>query len=130
MRARVSEAELAILEVLWQKSPLSANEIFDLLPTNAISNSKATRVLLDRLLVKKYVKRHKVHGVWVFTAALERDAYVLQESRSFLKRFFGSDPVPLVAHLMHNEVLSEKDIARLRAILDGEQSNAKDETHD
>lgn len=130
MRARVSEAELTILEVLWAQNPLSATEIYDRLPTAAVSNAKTARALLDRLLRKKYVKRHKVHGVWVFVAAVERDEYVLGESKSFLKRFFDSDAVPLVAHLVNNEVLSERDIARLRAILDGEQSNVKDASHD
>ncbi len=130
MRARVSETELTILEVLWATNPLSATEIYDHLPSAAVSNAKTARALLDRLLHKKYVKRHKVHGVWVFAAAVARNEYVLQESKSFLKRFFGSDAVPLVAHLVNNEMLSERDVERLRTILDGDRSNAKETSHD
>jgi predicted transcriptional regulator len=130
MRARVSEAESRILEVLWASSPLSASEIYERLPNAAVSNAKTARALLDRLQRKRYLKRHKVHGLWVFTPAIERDAYLLRESTSFLKRFFGSDPVPPVAHLVNNQMLSENDIARLRAILDREHSDSEETSHD
>lgn len=118
---RVSSAELQLMEVLWDTSPLSATEVHERISGNA-TTQKTVRTLLERLQTKGVAKRHKVHGVWVFTPAIERDAYLLHESTSFLQRFFGSDPVPLVAHLVNNQVLTPKDIERLRAILDGEPS--------
>jgi BlaI family penicillinase repressor len=119
MKARVSESELQLMQVLWDTSPLSATEVHEKLPPGS-SAQKTVRTLLERLQKKGVVKRHKIHGVWVFTPAIERDAYLLHESTSFLQRFFGSDPVPLVAHLVNNQVLTPKDVERLRAILDGE----------
>lgn len=122
MVARVSEFELQLMQVLWDTSPLSATEVYERVNPAYPCAAKTVRTLLERLQKKGAVKRHKVHGVWVFTPAIERDAYLLHESTSFLQRFFGSDPVPLVAHLVNNQVFSPKDIERLRAILDGEPS--------
>lgn len=122
---RVSAAELQLMEVLWDTSPLSATEVHERVSAHASSTQKTVRTLLERLQKKGVVKRHKVHGVWVFAPAIERDAYLLHESTSFLQRFFGSDPVPLVAHLVNNQVLTPKDVERLRAILDGEPAKEK-----
>jgi predicted transcriptional regulator len=76
------------------------------------------------------VERKKVHGVWVFRCAMPREEFVLQESKSFLSRFFDSDPVPLVAHLVNNDMLSSADIARLRALLDDQPSKREETSRD
>ena len=73
---------------------------------------------MDRLLAKKAVFREKKHGVWVFQPAVERETCLLQESRSFLDRFFHGDPAPLFAHLVQNDALSDDDVDRLRRMLD------------
>jgi BlaI family penicillinase repressor len=123
MKPRVSEFELRLMQALWTASPLSASEVHHHVNATNPCAAKTVRTLLERLQKKGLVKRHKVHGVWVFTAAVEQDDYLLRESTSFLKRFFGSDPVPLVAHLVNNQMLTEKDIERLRAILDAEETS-------
>lgn len=128
MKSRVSKLELQLMQVLWTASPLSASEVHERVNAENPCAQKTVRTLLERLQKKGVVKRHKVHGVWVFTPAIERDAYLLHESTSFLQRFFGSDPVPLVAHLVNNQVLTPKDIERLRAILDGD--TAKESSND
>lgn len=120
MKSRVSEFELLLMHVLWTTNPLSASEVHERVSASYPCTAKTVRTLLERLQTKGIVKRHKVHGIWVFTPAIERDAYLLHESTSFLQRFFGSDPVPLVAHLVNNQVLTPNDIKRLRAILDGD----------
>ncbi len=128
MKSRVSKSELQLMQVLWTASPLSASEVHERVNAANPCAQKTVRTLLERLQKKGVVKRHKVHGVWVFTPAIERDAYLLHESTSFLQRFFGSDPVPLVAHLVNNQVLTPNDIKRLRAILDGDTTKVS--SHD
>jgi BlaI family penicillinase repressor len=120
MRPKLSGTEWLIMNVLWERTPLSASEVHEGLAATQDCTPKTVRTLLDRLLAKKAVVRERIHGVWVYRAAVGRDACLAGESHSFLKRFFHADPVPLVAHLLRTGNLTDAQMAELRALLDAE----------
>ena len=131
MGTKLSTLEWEIMEVLWVKSPLSASEVHELLPEHHGCHVKTVRSLLDRMLKKEAVVREKKHGVWVFVTALEREACLVGESRTFLQRFFRAQPVPLVAHLVQNDMLSNDELDELRKLIDEHKTNnAGDESHE
>jgi BlaI family penicillinase repressor len=45
------------------------------------------------------------------------NAAIRQESRSFLQRVFGGEPVPLLLHLVEESKLSKEDIKKLKDML-------------
>jgi predicted transcriptional regulator len=110
--------EWALMETLWTRAPLSATEVYECVSGQRACTGKTVRVLLDRLRAKGAVSRERKHGVWVYSPAIDRDALLLEKSRTFLSRFFDADPVPLFAHLVRNDVLSDDDVAELRALID------------
>lgn len=118
MGTKLSSLEWKIMEALWEKSPLSASEVHDELRETDDCHVKTVRSLLDRMIKKEAVTRKKKHGVWVFNPALDRDASLNKESRTFLQRFFRAQPVPLVAHLVKNDMLSNDELDELRALID------------
>lgn len=115
---RISDAEWKVMEVLWSQSPLSAAEVYEKLGSDTKWQLRTVRTLITRLVEKGIAGREKVHGIWVFSPVVEREKCVRQESRSFLSRFFGSRPVPMMAHFLENEDLSDEEISNLRKILD------------
>ena len=129
MSTKLSSLEWEIMEVLWTDSPLSASEVHERLPEHHTCHAKTVRSLLDRMLKKEAVTRTKKHGVWVFVPAMEREACLTRESRSFLQRFFSAQPVPLIAHLVQNDMLSDEELDELRALIDDRKSDG-DEFHD
>ena len=114
----ITPAEWDIMEVLWQQSPLSAAEIYEVLETQTNWSIKTVRSFLDRLVQKKAVRKQKIHGMNVFKPIPPRSQCLRQESESFLKRFFQGNPVSLVRHFVEQESLSDQDIARLRELLE------------
>ena len=123
MTAKLSNLEWKIMEVLWAQSPLSASEVHEMLPKQHDAHVKTVRSLLDRMLKKEAVSREKKHGVWVFLPASDREACLMNESRSFLQRFFRAQPVPLIAHLVQNDMLSDEDLRELRTLIDEHKIN-------
>ena len=114
----ITPAEWEIMEVLWQRSPLSAAEIYESLQTQTDWSIKTLRSFLDRLVQKKAVHKKKVHGMNVFDPLPKRSQCLRQESESFLHRFFKGNAVSLVRHFVEQETLSDQDIARLQAFLE------------
>lgn len=114
----ITPAEWDIMEVLWQQSPLSAAEIYEILQEQTDWTVKTVRSFLDRLVQKKAVQKDKIHGINVFRPIPKRSQCLREESQSFLQRFFQGNPVSLVRHFVEHESLSDQDIAHLRELLD------------
>ncbi len=114
----ITPAEWDIMEVLWQRSPLSAAEIYEILQAHTDWTVKTVRSFLDRLVQKRAVQKDKIHGMNVFKPIPKRSQCLRQESESFLQRFFQGNPVSLVRHFVEQESLSDQDIAHLQELLD------------
>ena len=122
---KIAPTEWEILEILWEKAPLSASEIFEHLPPESDWNVKTVRAFLDRLIRKTAVKRRKIHGIFVFEPTLERSKCLKWESRSFLDRFFRGNPVSMISHFLQEENFSTEDLARLAKLLDNVQKEGE-----
>jgi BlaI family transcriptional regulator, penicillinase repressor len=113
----ISEAEAAVMEVLWRKAPLSAQEIIEETGAARGWQEGTVKSLLNRLLKKRAVKAVRDGRRYLYRPALERERYVLGESKNLLDRLFGGRVAPLVAHFSEQRKLSKRDIAELRKLL-------------
>lgn len=111
---KISDAELEILEVLWEAGEaLNANEIR--LRLNAKKDWERTTVLtLIRRLLDKGVIAQEKREVYYYTPCVERSDYVKEETKSFLNKFFKGNARNLAAALIEDEGLSREDIEELR----------------
>ncbi len=112
---KISDAELEILEVLWAAGEaLNANEIRARL--NQKKNWERTTVLtLIRRLLDKGVILQEKREVYYYTPCMERSAYVKEETKSFVNKFFKGSARNLAAALIADEDMSKEDMEELRA---------------
>lgn len=112
---KISDAELEILEVLWEAGEaLNANEIR--LRLNAKKDWERTTILtLIRRLLDKGVIAQEKREVYYYITCVERSDYVKEETKSFLNKFFKGNARNLAAALIEDEDLSREDIEELRA---------------
>lgn len=114
----ISDAESRVMEILWARAPQSAEAIVEALQPDTGWHAKTIKTLLNRLLRKRAVDAQRDGRRYLYVPALSRDAYLAQQSRSFLDRLFGGRVAPLLAHFSQHEKLSARDIAELRRLLD------------
>lgn len=116
---RISEAELEIMKVLWEKSPQTANEVIKELESIVDWNPKTIRTLINRLVQKEAVSYHQEKGrMYAYYPLVSQDFYLQVETKSLLKRFCGVAFKPLLVNFLKEEKLSSEDINELRQILD------------
>src|SRR6185437_4683431 len=113
----ISEAEAAVMETLWRKEPLSAQDILDQVGAERGWQEGTVKSLLNRLLKKRAVKALRDGRRYLYRPLISREHYVFGESKSLVDRLFGGRVAPLVAHFSEQRKLSKKDIAQLRALL-------------
>jgi len=114
----ISDAESTVMEVLWQRSPLAADEVVAALADAQDWQEATIKTLLNRLLKKGAIAAEADGRRYLYSPVLTREAWLTQASRGLLDRLFGGRVVPLVAHFSEQKALSRKDIAELRALLE------------
>ena len=114
---RISDAEHAVMEALWQRSPQTAVEVCDSVCGQRGWSMPTVKTLLSRLVAKGAVSTEPDGRRFLYSPLLERDDYVGGESRRLVDRLFGGRAAPLFAHLAENEALSDDDIAEIERLL-------------
>jgi BlaI family penicillinase repressor len=113
----ISEAEAMVMEVLWQSSPRSSEEVIAALAADTGWAEATIKTLLNRLLNKGAVSAVKDGRRYLYSPQLPRQAWVQQQSEGLLARLFGGRVAPLVAHFSEQGKLSAADIAELRRLV-------------
>ena len=114
----ISEAESAVMEVLWARSPLAAEDVFEALCGSRGWQEATVKTLLNRLLRKGAIQATREGRRYAYTPVLQREAWLLGESQGLLERLFDGRVAPLVSHFSRHRKLSRKDIADLRKLLE------------
>ncbi len=115
---QISEAESVVMDVLWQRSPLAAEEVVAALAPRQDWQEATVKTLLNRLLNKGAIAADKDGRRYLYSPLLRREDWVLDESESLLARLFDGRVAPLVAHFSEHRKLSAQDVAELRRLVD------------
>jgi predicted transcriptional regulator len=115
---QISEAESAVMEVLWQRQPLAAEDVAAALADSRQWQDATIKTLLNRLLKKGAIRATRDGRRYLYAPVLQRQAWMLGESQGLLERLFDGRVAPLVAHFSEHRKLSRKDIAELRKLLE------------
>lgn len=117
MVERISDAEHSVMEVLWEESPLTAQDVAERVDPSRDWSAATVKTLLGRLLAKRAVA-HEVDGRrYLYRPVVAREDYVTGESRKLIDRLFGGRLTPLVAHLAERDELTDQDIVEIEALL-------------
>ena len=113
----ITEAESQIMQALWRKTPLTADEIVADVRARQPWAEATVKTLINRLLKKKAIRSERVDGRHQYVALVDRANYVQDESQGLLDRLFEGQLAPLVAHFAQNRKLKPEEIARLKKLI-------------
>jgi BlaI family penicillinase repressor len=116
----VTETELSVLEVLWDRGPSSVRQITDVLyPGGGASKHATVQKLLERLEKdNRYVKRNRGSGVQLFAATIDRGHLIGRRLDHLARQLCGGSITPLLTHLVRLERLSVQELQSLRDLIE------------
>jgi BlaI family penicillinase repressor len=116
----VTEAELAVLQALWDRGPATIRQLTDLLyPGGSDAHYATVQKLLDRLEIKGHVERDRSRHAHVFRPLSCRDDLVGRRLRAMAEQLCGGLMAPLLTHLVRAETLTAREREELRTLIDG-----------
>ena len=124
----LTNAELAVMNLLWKNDRLTAREIREQLYPDATKAQHGTvQKLLQRLEDKGYVERDRRLSVHLFSAAISRWTYAGQQLESLADKRTAGSFAPLITHLIEKKKISREEIERIRTILDEQVDEGEQE---
>jgi predicted transcriptional regulator len=114
----LTEAELRLMNVFWQKGSATVHEVMKALPEKpALAyNSVLTTV---RVLEKKGYLNHEKDGrAHVFTPRVNQQDATRFEIRHLVNRFFGNSHELLVLNILDDNDIDTAELDRLRQLLE------------
>lgn len=114
---RITEAEHAVMEALWLRSPLTAAEVSDMVGRARGWSLATVKTLLSRLVAKQAIATEPQGRRFLYSPLIARSDYVGGESKRLVDRLFGGRAAPLFAHLAESEALTDNDLAEIEALL-------------
>jgi len=115
---RISESEWLVMQILWSKGPLTANQVVEELTKRTKWKPKTIKTLINRLSKKGAVKFQKEGRKYRYYPAVSEDKCVRTETRSFLRRVYRGAGRPMLAAFLEDAELSPEDVKEFKKILD------------
>ena len=114
----VTDAELAVLRVIWKEKTATVRQLAENLYGDTAKSQHATvQKLLDRLKLKGFVARDRTVWPHVFRSAIQQDELIDRRLQNTADKFCGGSMQPLLTHLLRGRKLSKEDRASLHDLL-------------
>ena len=111
---RVSDAESAVMKVLWgSKTPMTERQILVALGKESDWSPTTIKTLLKRLLDKGAVQREKKE-VFHYVPVLSQAEFAKERTVDLVNRVFDGSAKSLVSAMLNNDILSDDDMDDLK----------------
>jgi BlaI family transcriptional regulator, penicillinase repressor len=126
---RPTDAELAILRVLWQQGACTVRQVHDALSRERPSAYTTALKMLQIMTEKGLVRRDVSDRTHVYQARLSEEQTQRQLVRDLLDRAFGGSSTKLVMQALSAKRATPEELSEIRRLLEGNRDSreARDE---
>jgi predicted transcriptional regulator len=115
----LTEAELRIMNALWDRGPSTVHEVLNALPAKPVLAYNSVLTIVRILEKKGYVKHVKDGRSHIYAAQIDRQHASRFEVKHLVGRFFGDSHEMLVLNILEEKGVDEEELQRLRRLLEG-----------
>jgi BlaI family transcriptional regulator, penicillinase repressor len=115
-KLHLTQRELDIMGVLWDLGEATVTEVRDRVDPDLAYTSISS--MIRTLEMKGYVSHRRGEGkTHVYFPAIDPETAGESALKRVLDKIYGGSPIKLLAHLVDQKRLSEKELARMRELL-------------
>jgi BlaI family transcriptional regulator, penicillinase repressor len=117
-RVRPTDAELAILRVLWRRGPSTVRQVHEAIGASQPTGYTTTLKLLQIMAAKGLVDRDESQRSHVYRARLGEDETQKQLVSDLMERAFGGSAQRLVMQALASKRSSPGELEAIRRLID------------
>jgi BlaI family penicillinase repressor len=113
----LTDAEWAIMNVVWESEPCAAGTVQEALASSHQWAYSTVKTTMDRMVAKGLLTTTAIRNLTLYSARISRADAQRGELQRLLRRAFDGALSPMVQFLVEEEDLSAKEIAELRKVI-------------
>jgi BlaI family penicillinase repressor len=114
----VTDAELAVLDALWDRGPSTRRQLTDVLyPGKGPSHYTTVQKLLERLEAKGFVAKSQAGGALTFRPAMSREDLISRRLLDVAEKLCGGSLTPLLMNLVRAKPLTRDELRELADLI-------------
>ena len=124
---RPTDAELAILRVLWERGPSTVRQVHEVLATRDRPTAYTTALKLLQIMTEKgLVRRDESDRTHVYHSRLSEEQTQRQLVRDLLERAFGGSPSKLVMQALNAKRATAEELSEIRKLIEAKREARDD----
>lgn len=120
---RPTDAELAILRILWERGPSTVRQVHEILAHERQAAYTTALKLLQIMTEKGLVERDERDRTHIYRARLSEETTQRQLVRDLLDRAFGGSSSKLVMQALATRRASPEELRDIRQAIDGARND-------
>jgi predicted transcriptional regulator len=116
---RPTDAELAILRILWERGPSTVRQVHEILGQERTAAYTTALKLLQIMTEKGLVERDERDRTHIYRARLSEETTQRQLVRDLVDRAFGGSSTKLVMQALATKRASAEELRDIRKAIDG-----------
>ena len=120
---RPTDAELAILRILWDRGPSTVRQVHDILGRDRQAAYTTALKLLQIMTEKGLVERDERDRTHIYRARLSEETTQRQLVRDLVDRAFGGSSSKLVMQALASKRASAEELRDIRKAIDGARND-------
>lgn len=123
---RISDAELEVMNVIWEKGEVTSLEIIKKL-AHCKWNDNTVRTLINRLIAKKAVGISKREGkTYTYVPLIKENEYRMKRAKKFVGQFYHGSINEMLLNFVEENEVSQKDLQFLMDKIDSKKKRKGD----
>ena len=114
----LTEAELRIMNVLWERGSATVHEVLEAMPVQPTLAYNSVLTIIRILEAKGYVKHVKDRRAHIYMPKIDRKDATRFEVRHLVSRFFADSHEQLVLNILEEGSIDAEELARVRLLLE------------
>ena len=115
---KISDAEWQIMKVVWMNAPLTTTNIIEALSHETDWSPKTIHSLISRLVKKGALGVNKASAQYKYFPLVTKEECTRDEAGAFIRKVFDGSFYQMVASFINDDKMTQKEIERLKQILD------------
>lgn len=115
-QVKLFDSELRLMEMIWEKSPVSAKELSLIAAREIGWNKNTTYTVLKKLVEKHAVKRLEPN--FICEPLITREQVRSEETRKLIDKLYNGSLKTFFASFLQKEELTEEEIRELKKIIE------------
>lgn len=116
MKQKIFDSEIKVMEMIWEREPVSAKELSVIAAEEIGWNKNTTYTILKKLEAKGYINR--TDPGFICTSRISKEEVCKAETEGLVNKLFGGSKKALFSALLEDETLSDSDIEELKNMIE------------